>query len=300
MLRYFDIILILIFNILYSSNLFEYFHEYNDLDGNIGNVSNFFDTEFYDWEFSDELFIKYNPSDTPLYNTYKNNYARNHLRISRSGKNHFFSAWISGEIYSNDNYSTDFIGLEGDYRLKQGVSTGMDIVWNNSSFKTAISGKYLGRNYKLEGIEENEFDGNMVTFGEVSLIKSKKWQPFIDFFHFNDLNENNYLGYSKFSAGIKYKNKFKREYVLKQQISAGYTDLYQNIPYLIQSDTRFSAKFGQKWMGFSKIYFQFFADDELATLYSGNSFTEFMIQRNFSIDKDNYFARMRAGIVINP
>ena len=296
--------LLLLTQLLYPVNFSEFSYESNEFAGTTLKLTNDLNIEFDDWGIYDLLIIKSHSSDKPFYRTYLNNYTRNLFRVSKFNTNYYISTWFSKELNTSDTYANEFIGLEGDFELTDGISSGLDISWKSSSLELKLYNKYVGRNYKFLNTTTNEFDeeysGDVIASGKVTYNYSKLWHPFIDFFHFNDLNENNYLGYSKFSAGIKYKNKFMRKYILKEQVSIGYTDLYESIPYFIQSETRISAKIGQKWMGYSSIYFQLFADDELATLYSGNSFTEFIVQRNFSIDKDNYFARVRTGIIINP
>lgn len=290
--------------LLFPVNLSELSYEVNELEGSIKKFTNDFSIEFYDWEISDFLVIKSQSADKPFYRTYLNNYTRNLFRISKSSNNFNISTWFSRELNTSDTYSNEFIGLEGDFELLDGISSGLDVSWNNSLFELKLYNKYIGRNYRFLNTTtnelEDEYSGDVIVSGKIAYKYSKKWRPFIDFFHFNDLNDNNYLGYSKFLTGIEYKNMFKRKYALKQQLSIGYSDLYQNIPYLLQSDTRFSMKLANKWMAFSKIYFQLYTHRRLNNIYNGNSFSEFLVQRNFKVSKDNFFARIRSGIVINP
>ena len=294
----------LITSLLYPVNFSEFSYGSNELEGSTLQFTNDFNIEFHDWRISDLFTIKSRSADKPFYKTYFNNYTRNLFRISKYSSNYFISTWLSRELNTSDTYTSEFVGLDGDFELKDGISSGLDASWRNSYFELSLFYKYIGKNYRLLNTTTNEFDeehsGDIIAKGHFTYNYSKNWRPFIDLFQFNDLNENNYLGYSKFLTGLEYKNMFIRKYVLKQQLSFGYSDLYENIPYILESDTRISMKLVHKWMAFGKIYFQLYADEKFNSIYSGNSFTEFLVQRNFSINKDNYFARIRSGVVINP
>lgn len=288
---------------LFPAVFTELTYDTNESNGISNGISVYFDQSYGEWGFYDRMSIKYNPSNEPFSDTYYNNYLKNNFRLTRSGE-FAFSSWLSTEIFTDENYTTGFIGLDEEYEQNSSVSTGIDAVWSGQLFSIRSENRFIGRNYTsydlVSGEKADEFGGDIILSGSAALKTEWLWDPFFDFYHFNDMNENNYLSYSDYALGAEYRNMFDRIYLLRFKLSSGYTDLYPGIPYYMQSDVRVTANFGQKWTAVSKLYFRLFTDESFTDVYNGNSFSEVIVQRNFPVNEENYYMRIRTGLIFNP
>jgi hypothetical protein len=158
--------------------------------------------------------------------------------------------------------------------------------------------KYYGSEYDKYNLEQNS-SGTAAENDLLAGIKAGAWLSsdlllYLGADHFNDLNENALMNYSDLHLTGQYQKHVNYIHYFRQDISLGYSDLDEDLPYYIRSHSRLSSRFTPDWTLLNILEYEGWLDEQ-QEYYLGNSWFKTIIRRNLSVSPGNELSYLQAA-----
>jgi hypothetical protein len=281
------------------ANQFSYHFENSNVDGYQQSAVSYLDFQVKQWNIYNKTTLKFSEEKRELGIYYSRNYAKSRLKISRALNQFQFSTYLDLDYFPSRNLANQISGYPDFFHQKMGMGIGYEIKFQKQSWYLENELNYYYKTFKKNQVsdEENEHteESDLILRTKFSAVGFSQINFFIEKWDFFDMNSSKLYNYQQTEGGIDFTRQLNRIHIVKQIISFGYSDVYPSIPYYLQTKTRFTSKFAQKYMLIQKYEMRFWMNDKAGQLYYGNGFAEVLFQRNFAFSPANDISQLQIG-----
>ncbi|MCF7918977.1 MAG: hypothetical protein K9N06_03565 [Candidatus Cloacimonetes bacterium] len=250
------------------------------------------------WSLLNTTKIKYSEFQDNIGSYYQENYIRNLLAGSYTQQNWSLDFSFGLGISPDENHPLQPEGVNGFIEQQCSYSLGGGFKYDNDKLYFELDLDYYAARFDKYNLGLN----NSEPISENDLTASLKsgYYIFPDLLiylgtdHFNDLNDNEIMNYSDYHLTGEYTKRLNYIHFLDQDISLGYSDLDEVIPYYVLTRTRLSSRFTPDWTLLNVLEYQGWLDEQ-NEIYLGNSWFKTTIRRNLGISAGNELSYLQAA-----
>ena len=270
----------------------------NDDDGLVTRFSSYLLADSGDWTFLNTTKVKYSEHQTNISDYYQESYVRNILQGIMTKKNVSVSFNMGLGISPSDNHyllpeGTDkLLEAENSYTLGGGFTFDNDKTYFEVDFDF-YGGEYEQYNLGLTHSEKIS-ESDMFASAKAGLWLSSDLLVYVKAKQFDDLNESDLMNYAEYDLTFQLQKKMNYIHHLEQDISFGYSDIDEDLPYYVNTRTRLSSRFTPDWTLLNVVEYRGWLDEDKEH-YLGNSWAKTIIRRNLGISAENEISYLQTA-----